>query len=208
MLRVESRTVGPFAMNTIIVWCDETREAIWFDPGAEANMILDWIESNNLTVTRIVNTHGHVDHIAENAIAKAALNVPLCIHPLDRPKLANSELNLSIFTGEEVVSPDADELLQEGDSLSCGKIDFKLFHVPGHSPGSLVFYYEGVLIAGDTLFNESVGRTDFPDSSQQQLYNAIRSKIYSLPDNTIVYPGHGEPTTVGHEKLYNPFVRA
>lgn len=194
-------------MNTIVTWCDETREAIWFDPGADANDVLRWIKSNDLSVTRIVNTHGHVDHIADNAVAKAALNVPLCIHPLDRPKLTSPILNLSVWTGIEVVSPDADETLNEGDVLKCGKIEFKLFHVPGHSPGSLVFYADGILIAGDTLFNESIGRTDFPDSSEVDLHTAIRTKIYSLPDETKVYPGHGDPTTVGHEKRYNPFVR-
>ncbi len=140
--------------------------------------------------------------------AKTALNVPLCIHPLDRPKLTNPILNLSSWTGTEVVSPDADETLVEGDTLRCGNIEFALYHVPGHSPGSLVFYAEGQLIAGDTVFYESVGRSDFPDASERQLYDAIRAKIYTLPDATIIYPGHGEPTTVGHEKLHNPFVRA
>jgi hydroxyacylglutathione hydrolase len=207
MLKIESWEVGPFAMNTIIAWCDETREAIWFDPGAEVYDILSWLDSNKIRITRIVNTHGHVDHIAENGIAKAELNVPLCIHPLDRPKLLDPAKNLSIFTGDSVVSPDADELLNEGDALSFGKITFNLYHVPGHSPGSLVFYHDGNLIAGDTLFQESVGRTDFPDASEQQLYKAIREKIYVLPEDTIVYPGHGDPTTVGHEKRYNPFVR-
>ncbi|MCB1059046.1 MAG: MBL fold metallo-hydrolase [Calditrichaeota bacterium] len=195
-------------MNTIVAWCDETREAIWFDPGAEAFDVLSWLESNRIKVTRIVNTHGHVDHIAENGIAKKALGVPLCIHPLDRPKLLDPALNLSVFTGEAVTSPDADELLNEGDTLSFGKLSFKLYHVPGHSPGSLVFFHEGTLIAGDTLFQGSVGRTDFPDSDEQQLYTAIREKIYALPDETVVYPGHGDPTTVGYEKQYNPFVRA
>ena len=207
MLRLHSLEVGPFAMNTIVAWCDETRDAIWFDPGAEGDTILRWIKSSDLKVTRIVNTHGHCDHIADNAFAKAAFNVPLCIHPLDRPKLTSPVLNLSVYTGIEVVSPDADEELNEGDPLKCGNVEFKLFHVPGHSPGALVFYAEGMLIAGDTLFNESIGRTDFPDSSESDLHAAIRTKIYTLPDETKVYPGHGDPTTVGHEKHYNPFVR-
>ncbi|MCB9366776.1 MAG: MBL fold metallo-hydrolase [Calditrichaeota bacterium] len=199
--------VGPYQMNTIVAWCDETREAVWFDPGAEAESVLRWIQENDLRVTRIVNTHGHVDHIAENSVAKAALNVPLCIHAQDRAKLTDPELNLSHWTGIPVVSPDADEILEEGMQLTCGKLVFELFHVPGHSPGSLVFYAEKNLIAGDTLFYESVGRTDFPDSDTDALFSAIQKKIYSLPDDTIVYPGHGEATTVGHEKLHNPFVR-
>lgn len=194
-------------MNTIVAWCGETREAIWFDPGAEADELLGWIKNQELHISRIINTHGHVDHIADNAIAKAALQVPLCIHPLDRPKLTSAVLNLSVWTGIEVVSPDADETLEEGDTLPCGKIEFQLFHVPGHSPGSLVFYADGMLIAGDTLFRESIGRTDFPDSNELVLHTAIRSKIYTLPDETKIFPGHGDSTTVGHEKRYNPYVR-
>lgn len=208
MLRIESRAVGPFAMNTIVVWCEDTKDGIWFDPGAEADTTLEWIRERKLNITHIVNTHGHVDHIAENAVAKSELGVPLCIHPFDRPKLLDPALNLSVWTGIEVISPDADVLLDEGQTLRCGKQEFSLFHVPGHSPGSLVFHAPGILIAGDTLFLESVGRTDFPDADERQLYSGIQKKIYSLPDNTIVYPGHGDPTSVGHEKRYNPFVRA
>jgi len=208
MLNIETWEVGSFAMNTIIAWCSETREAIWFDPGGESEYLLKWIASRELKVTRIVNTHGHVDHIAENAVARDALGVPLCIHSLDRAKLADPALNLSIWTGSPVVSPDADELLEEGQTLRCGEYEFLLYHVPGHSPGSLVFYSPGILIAGDTVFHESVGRTDFPDSSELDLHNAIRRKIYTLPEETVIYPGHGEPTSVGHERLHNPFVRA
>ncbi len=207
MLRVESRAVGPYQMNTIIAWCDRTKDAIWFDPGAETESLLRWIQAQELRITRIVNTHGHVDHIAENSVAKAALNVPLCIHPLDRAKLTNPELNLSVWTGLPVISPDADEVLDEGMSLVCGDVTFQLFHVPGHSPGSLAFYAEGSLIGGDVLFLESIGRTDFPDSDERALHRAIKEKIYTLPEETVIYPGHGETTSVGHEKLHNPFVR-
>ncbi len=208
MLKIQSFTVGPYQMNTIVAWCDVTKDAIWFDPGGDTERILRWIEKLELRVTRIVNTHGHVDHIAENSIAKAALNVPLCIHPQDRAKLTNPILNLSAWTGMEVISPDADETLEEGMTLKCGEVEFKLLHVPGHSPGSLVFYADGILIGGDALFRESIGRCDFPDSDERALHTAIREKIYTLPEDTVVYPGHGEPTTVGHERLHNPFVRA
>jgi len=208
MLKLRSFCVGSFQMNTFVVWCDVTREAIWFDPGGDSERILRWIEQEGLKVTRIVNTHGHVDHIAENSIAKAALNVPLCIHPLDRAKLTNPLLNLSAWTGVEVISPDADETLDEGTPLRCGNVEFRLFHVPGHSPGSLAFYAEGILIGGDALFHESVGRTDFPDSDERALLQSIREKLFTLPEDTVVYPGHGDTTTIGHERLHNPFVRA
>ncbi|MBK6766027.1 MAG: MBL fold metallo-hydrolase [bacterium] len=208
MLKLKSFCVGPYQMNTIVAWCDVTQEAIWFDPGGDSESILRWIEREGLKVKRIVNTHGHVDHIAENSVAKAALNVPLCIHPQDRAKLTNPLLNLSAWTGVEVISPDADEILEEGDVLRCGEVMFQLFHVPGHSPGSLAFYSNGILIGGDALFRESIGRTDFPDSDERALHAAIREKLYKLPETTIVYPGHGETTTIGHERVHNPFVRA
>jgi hydroxyacylglutathione hydrolase len=207
MLNVHVREVGPYQMNTIVVWCNSTREAIWFDPGAEVEEMLRWIRENELHVTRLVNTHGHVDHIAENGIAKAALNVPLCIHSADSRKLSDPMLNLSAWTGMEVISPEADELLDEGSDLNCGEHELRAMHIPGHSPGSLVFYSPGILIAGDTLFLEGVGRTDFPDGNERDLYRAIREKIFALPDDTVIYPGHGPTTTVGNEKLHNPFIR-
>ena len=207
MLKILSRAVGPYQINSILVWCDETKQAVLFDPGAEAESMLDEIRDRNLDLVYLVNTHGHLDHIAENRIVKQALNVPLLIHALDRPMLTDPTKNLSAFTGEPVVSPDADGTLAEGDRLQIGKESLLALHVPGHTPGSLVFYQTGTLISGDTLFAGSIGRTDFPGCSERDLHENIRTKIYTLPEDTIVYPGHGPTTTVGVERRTNPFVR-
>ena len=192
----------------ILVWCDRTGESALFDPGAEALEMIGEIEQRKLSLRWLINTHGHLDHIAENHVVKARWDVPLLIHPLDRPMLTDPAKNLSLFTGNAVVSPDADATLEEGDTLQVGEETLHVLHVPGHSPGSLVFYRPGILIAGDTLFAGGVGRTDFPGGSEQRLYDNIRTKLYTLPDDTVVYSGHGPTTTIGHEKRHNPFVRS
>jgi glyoxylase-like metal-dependent hydrolase (beta-lactamase superfamily II) len=206
MLKIWSRPVGDYEMNTILVWDEQTRKAALFDPGGEARQTMKFAEQQGLDILYLINTHGHVDHITENGVVKSLRNVPLLIHALDQPMLLDPLLNLSAFTGEPVTSPDADRLIAEGDEISIGSELLKLYHVPGHSQGSLVFYQPGLLIAGDTLFNGSVGRTDFPGCSADELYGNIRAKIYTLPDDTEIYPGHGPTTTVGYEKRTNPFV--
>ena len=156
----------------------------------------------------LVNTHGHLDHISGNAEVKARCNVPLYIHALDRPMLTDATRNLSAFTGEPVLSPDADQTLADGDTLTIGAETLTVLHTPGHTPGSVSFYQSGLLIAGDTLFCGGVGRTDLPGGSEADLLTSIRTKLYSLPDDTTVYSGHGPSTTIGEEKRTNPFVRA
>jgi len=133
--------------------------------------------------------------------------VPLLLHELDRPMLADPAKNLSLFTGDAVISPDADGTLKEGETVKIGVEILHVFHVPGHTPGSLVFYHPGFAITGDTLFAGGIGRTDFPGCDEQQLLDNIRLKIYSLPPETVIYPGHGVTTTVGEERRTNPFVR-
>ena len=208
MLNVLVKMVGEYQMNTIVVWDDESREAVWFDPGGESERVIKEIERMGLKVTAIINTHGHLDHIAENAEAKAHFGVPLWIHQADRPMLTNAVENLSALTGDEVVSPDADGTLDEGDEVHIGKETLTAYHVPGHSPGSLVFYHPGFLIAGDTIFRGSIGRTDFPRSSEKDLLLNLRTKVLTLPDDTIIYPGHGPATTVGEERRSNPFLQS
>ena len=208
MLKLLVRAVGAYQINTILAWCERTKQAAVFDPGPEAEETVQEIERRDLVLQWLVNTHGHLDHIAENHVIKAHFDVPLLIHALDRPMLTDSAKYLSLYTGDAVVSPDADHTLEEGDTLSIGDERLSVLHVPGHSPGSVVFYQPGVLIAGDTLFNGGVGRSDLPGGSERELYHHIRSKLYTLPDETIVYPGHGPATTIGEERKTNPFVRA
>lgn len=206
MLNVLVRTVSDYQMNTIVVWDDMSKEAVWFDPGGESERIIREIQRLGLKIKNIVNTHGHLDHIAENAVAKEQFDAPLLIHPADRRMLTNTEKNLSVHTDRAVISPDADGTLDEGDTIQLGAENIQVFHVPGHTPGSLVFYHPGFLIAGDTIFRGSVGRTDFPGSSEADLLHHLRTKVFTLPDDTIIYPGHGPATTVGEERRTNPFV--
>jgi hydroxyacylglutathione hydrolase len=206
-MKVLMWTVGSYSINTYVVWEDVSREAVWFDPGADAERIADEIERRGLTIKNVIVTHGHVDHIAEVAVAKARFNVPLLIHEADRRMLTNAHDNLSILTGSEVTSPDADGLLKEGDTISLGSQAMRIYHVPGHTPGSLVFYHPGFLIAGDTIFRGSMGRTDFPRSSERDLLQNLRTKVLTLPDDTVIYSGHGPATTVGEERRTNPFLQ-
>jgi hydroxyacylglutathione hydrolase len=208
VLKIESYCVGEHQVNSLIVWCEETKEAALFDPGAEAHRLLARMDELGLRLTRVIITHGHMDHIGEVSVVIAERKVPLAIHPLDRPKLTDPEKNLSIYIGCAVISPDANEVIEEGDVIKIGNRSLKAIHVPGHSPGSLCFYGDGFLISGDALFYQGIGRSDFPDSCEQDLYFNIKSKLYTLPENTVVYPGHGPTTTIGDERENNPFIRA
>lgn len=208
MLKLRWRPTGPLETNTILVWCEATRQAALFDPGGENDETIAEIEDLDLDLRFLVNTHGHADHIAGNAEIKAHFGVPLLIHVSDRPMLTDPSRNLSLLMGLPIVSPDADRTLSEGDVLQIGEESLRVLHVPGHSPGSIAFFQTGLLICGDTLFAGGMGRTDLPGGSERELIQSIRSKIYTLPESTPAYPGHGETTTIGEERLNNPFVRA
>lgn len=207
MLNVHAMAVGSYDVNAVLVWCDRTRDAVLFDAAAEADYLIAEIDRRALALKTLVCTHGHLDHIAENAALKEHYGVPLLIHPLDRPMLTDPAKNLSLFTGQPVISPDADGTLEDGDELPVGAERLRALHVPGHTAGSLVFHHPGFLISGDTLFAGGIGRTDFPGGSEPQLLRHIREKILTLPDETVVYPGHGPATTVGTERRTNPFLR-
>jgi glyoxylase-like metal-dependent hydrolase (beta-lactamase superfamily II) len=207
VLKIETHAVGDYAVNASIVWCEDTMEGVIFDPGFEPDFLLSRINELGVRITRIINTHGHLDHIGGNGAIKDALSVPLLIHELDRPKLTDPTKNLSAFVGEPIVSPDADRLIADNEVIPIGNRSLKALHVPGHSPGSLAFYGDEFVICGDTLFYQGVGRSDFFDSSEEDLYNAIQSRLYTLPEDTVAYPGHGPTTSIGYERRHNPFVR-
>jgi glyoxylase-like metal-dependent hydrolase (beta-lactamase superfamily II) len=206
------RTVvsAPFEENTYIAWIAGRSDCVVFDPGLEPELIFDALRENGLTVAAILDTHGHADHIAGNEAMKAAFPAaPLIIGTGDAIMLTDPMANLSALFGLPIVSPPADRTVAEGDVVEAAGLQFEVFDVPGHSPGHVVFVLRGtptVVFGGDVLMRGSIGRTDFPGGDFDQLASGIRTKLYTLPPDTVVYSGHGPFTTVGHERKTNPFV--
>jgi hydroxyacylglutathione hydrolase len=201
----------PFAENSYVVWVEGQREAFVIDPGFEPELILDVLRREKLTLAAIVCTHGHVDHIAGNRALKAAFpEAPILIGHGDAPMLADPDLNRSRPYGFDVTSPAADRLVTDGERLTVAGVPLEVREIPGHSPGHVVFVIQDaepkIVLGGDVLFAGSVGRTDFPGGSFPQLRAGIEAKLWPLPDETKVFPGHGPPTTIGEEKRTNPFV--
>jgi glyoxylase-like metal-dependent hydrolase (beta-lactamase superfamily II) len=209
---IESMVVGEIQANCYIVGDGKTFEVAVIDPGGNGPDIIARIEKKKYNVKFIINTHGHVDHMWSNSELKAAYpDAKLCIHELDAPMLVCSESNLSSFLAQRVTSPAPDILLREGDAIRVGKLELRVIHIPGHSRGGICLLADPgdgrkIVFCGDTLFQSSIGRTDLPGGSHSQLISGIKKKLLSLGDDTLVYPGHGPPTTIGEEKLYNPFL--
>jgi glyoxylase-like metal-dependent hydrolase (beta-lactamase superfamily II) len=210
-LNIHSLVSMPFQENTYVVWHDGSSEALVIDPGLEPDLIFEFLEEKGLRPIAILNTHGHADHIAGNAPLKDAFpEAPLVIGAGDEPLLTDPLANLSAPFGFSIVSPPADRLLREGDIVDYAGIRLEVLDVPGHSPGHIVFVHRANpvrVFGGDVLFQGSIGRTDFPGGDADLLITGIRTKLFRLPDDAIVYPGHGDVTTIGEEKRSNPFVR-
>ncbi|HRR98286.1 MAG TPA: MBL fold metallo-hydrolase [Candidatus Syntrophosphaera sp.] len=207
MLKIEGYILLPdFETNTWLLWDEDSREAILVDPAAPSPDLLKRIEELKLKVKYIINTHGHMDHIGGNSWFKNHLSAPLMIHSADAPMLANSAMNLSLYVGNPVSSAPPDVLLEDGMELSLGKYPVKVIHTPGHTPGGICLLADKFLISGDTLFEQSIGRTDLQGGNHQQIINSIKNKLFVLPDDVIVFPGHGPRTSIGMEKKNNPFV--
>ncbi|MCU0705732.1 MAG: MBL fold metallo-hydrolase [Fimbriiglobus sp.] len=201
----------PFAENSYVVWADGGAEAFVIDPGFDPEAIAEVLHTNRLHLAGIVCTHGHVDHIAGNQGLKRRFpDAPILIGRIDAPMLTDPALNLSGNWGFDITSPPADRLLDDGDQITVAGIGMGVRHIPGHSPGHVVFVLHGetppVVFGGDVLFAGGVGRTDFPGGSFHDLRLGIHTKLFDLPDATKVLPGHGPPTTIGEEKRTNPFV--
>jgi glyoxylase-like metal-dependent hydrolase (beta-lactamase superfamily II) len=208
-LQIQTIVSMPFAENTYVAWQEGRADAIVIDPGTEPEAILAFLEERGLKPAAILNTHGHADHIAGNAALKAAYPAaPLVIGAGDEALLTDPDLNVSRSFGFDIVSPPADQLVREGDSVLFAGLTLDIREIPGHSPGHIVYVVRdgGVVFGGDVLFRGSIGRTDFPGGSFETLAAGIRGELYTLPDQTVIYPGHGPVTTVGHEKRTNPFV--
>lgn len=198
--------VGQIEANCYIVFDDETKEGMVIDPGDEGERIYQEIEKNNLHVKYIVDTHGHGDHIGANQYLKEKTQAELLIHLEDAPMLTDAAKNLSIYMGYQINKPAADRMLKDGDILEIGKEKFTVLHTPGHTRGGICLYSGDICFTGDTLFQYSIGRTDFPGGSYEEIINSIKSKLLTLDDETIVFPGHGPKTTIGNEKKNNPFL--
>jgi glyoxylase-like metal-dependent hydrolase (beta-lactamase superfamily II) len=202
-------TVGLFEENCYLYACPETREAVIIDPGDEPEKILETIQELKLVPKYILNTHGHIDHICAIDAISEVYPVPLAIHPADVPlytdKLTAEQYGLT----SPLVKRKPDILLQEGDKISFGTLSLDVIHTPGHTPGGISLISQPYCVfSGDTLFYRSIGRTDLAGGSYEQIEQSIRSKLYTLDDDLVVFPGHGQPTTIIEEKNENPFVIA
>jgi glyoxylase-like metal-dependent hydrolase (beta-lactamase superfamily II) len=209
-LQLQTVVSMPFEENTYIVWLPGRRDAVVFDPGLQPDLVLDVLREQELEVAAIINTHGHADHIGGNAALKDAFpQAPIIIGADDAVMLTDADANLSAPFGFAVTSPPADHTVRESDTVEAAGIALDVFDIPGHSPGHVVFVYRSaplLVFGGDVLFRGSIGRTDFPGGSHPLLLRGIREKLFTLPDDTVVYPGHGPVTKVGYEKRTNPFL--
>jgi glyoxylase-like metal-dependent hydrolase (beta-lactamase superfamily II) len=203
----ETIVVGPLAVNCYIVACPETLEAIVVDPGDSADRILPRLKALSLKVRYIVNTHGHFDHVGANGAIKETTGAKLLIHREDEPMLARAKTVAATYGVVTNGSPPADDYLIDGQELSIGSLALRVIHTPGHSLGGCSFLIGGKLLTGDTLFADSVGRTDLPGGDEETLHASIRGKLYPLADEIEVCPGHGPGSTIGREKRSNPYVR-
>jgi glyoxylase-like metal-dependent hydrolase (beta-lactamase superfamily II) len=211
MLHIKTFTFNAFQENTYLLY-DDKGVATLIDPGcfdmAERKELLDFVSEKNLRVTQLLNTHCHIDHVLGNAWAKRTFTVPLLIHKADEEVLKAVEVYALSYGFPGYEPSEADGYLREGENITVGDETLEIRFVPGHAPGHVVFFDKESLqcIAGDTLFRGSIGRTDLPGGNHHLLIEKIKSQLFTLPEETVVYPGHGPETTIAFEKKHNPFV--
>ncbi len=207
-LTTASLTVGELAVNCWFLVNEDRKEALVFDPGDEAERIRSYAEQKGWKIAGILLTHGHADHMGGAEELKRLTEAEIYALAEEEPLLKNGKTNLSVYIMRRVITMEADEYVRDGQELTLSGIRLKVLRTPGHTPGGCCFYCEeaGCVFAGDTLFQGSVGRSDFPGGSMSELVRSVKEKLFPLPDDTKVYPGHGEETTIAFEKQYNPFV--
>ena len=210
MLQLQSFVFNPLQENTYVLF-DETKECVIIDPGCyereEQYDLADFIETNELKVVKLLNTHGHVDHVLGNAFVKETYKTKLYIHEQDAATLKAVKVYAPHYGFFQYQEAEPDIYLKEGEPVTFGNQSLDILFVPGHAPGHVAFYHAAskTLIGGDVLFYNSIGRTDLPGGNYDTLINSIQQKFFTLPDEVTVYPGHGPETTIGYEKKTNPF---
>jgi len=205
-MKIECRSQPPFYKNGYLIYFEDENSAAIIDPGDEALLLLNFIQEKKLTIEYIVLTHAHIDHIIGVRVIKNATGALIMLHPEDE-FLYNGLVNQAEWFGYPAESaPPVDKYLYDNQILNIGKHHIKIIHTPGHTPGGVSFLIENNLFCGDTLFEGSIGRTDLEGGDYDKLIQSIKQKLFILPDDTIVYPGHGPPTTIGREKMFNPFL--
>lgn len=214
---LETRAVPPFMKNGFVLGCEVTREGVVIDPGDDVDLLLAAVEQHALKIVAILLTHAHLDHVTGVARAKQVLNVPVWLHEADNP-LYGSVVQQGLLFGFRVdPQPPIDRFYAPDQTLRFGEYEIAVHHTPGHCPGGVCLAVNGdprthgpterrILIVGDTLFAGGIGRTDLPGGDTETLFRSIREVLFSFPDGTPVYPGHGAPTTIGQERRTNPFL--
>lgn len=202
--------VSPMAVFAYIIGDPQTGKGLVIDPADNIDFLINLAKEHDISLDYIVNTHGHVDHISGNKEMKDKTNAAIIIHELDAPMLVNTPpAMLRMFNAKP--SPPADRTVKDGDLITVGNISLKVIHTPGHTPGGIVLQWDDCIFTGDTLFVEAIGRTDLPGGSWPVMFRSIKERIFTLPDETKVFPGHNygrmPSSTVGHEKKYNPYLQ-
>jgi hydroxyacylglutathione hydrolase len=203
---IEQRAVAPMMKNGYVLACRETRKAVYIDPGDEADEMLDFLRESELSLVSILNTHGHMDHICGNRTVKQACDVPIYLHRDDQFLYSALRKQGKWFGFEYEPAPPVDCYFEDEQTLPVGNLEVRVLHTPGHSPGSVSLQVEEHVFCGDLIFAGSVGRTDLPGGAPRLLLRMIRERILPLGENKVLHPGHGPSTTVGRERLTNPFL--
>jgi hydroxyacylglutathione hydrolase len=210
MIQIQSFVFNPFQENTFVLY-DETKECVIIDAGCfapeEQDELSSFIDAQQLKVTALLNTHSHVDHVLGNFFVKEKYKTKLLIPTLDKPTLLSIKAYAPSYGFHQYQEAEPDGYLEENDTVKFGHQSLRVLFVPGHAPGHVAFYHEKnkILIGGDVLFYNSIGRTDLPGGNFDTLIESIHQKLFKLPDDAKVYPGHGPETTIGFEKRTNPF---
>jgi glyoxylase-like metal-dependent hydrolase (beta-lactamase superfamily II) len=213
MIEINKFTFNPFQENTYILWDDRTKEAIIVDPGCstetEESALAQFVETNDLNIKYLINTHCHIDHVFGNLFIKDKYNCDFYAPELDIPLLENVAEQAKMFGMEIKLSPLPDHFITEELRLSLGDSEMKFLFTPGHTPGEycILFEADNICVSGDVLFLEGIGRTDLWGGDYNTILQSIRNKLFTLDENTAVYPGHGDKTTIGYEIKHNPFLQ-